>query len=169
MFDPGYKPQLISRIEQPERRMFGWQLKLRRKGAGDDTYYSDHDYDDNPMQSLKALEGYRDSVIHKFPLMKRWEVASIIRSHNTSGVPGVTCKPTKVHKPNGKTYHYFRCQVSLRSDVLPRAKHKSFYAPLEDEDAHEDIKTLAIAQRLEWEDELQRIEHANERNRKPKA
>lgn len=66
-----------------------WAVSIRRQGRTFQRTFSVARYG-SPEQAKAAALAYRDEVLRMFPPMSRREFGTIVRSNNTSGVPGVS-------------------------------------------------------------------------------
>jgi hypothetical protein len=113
---------------------YGWYVFLRRRGRPYSAEFRDRHYGGR-QGSLGAAKAYRDRLVcEKEPLSKR-EFAMIVRSTNTSGIPGVR----RIRKASGHIYW-------IAETKLPAGKslHRTFSAGLLGE---EEARRSAIEER----------------------
>lgn len=78
----------ISRIDDDIHRMHAWRVSLRRKGKMIVKNFPDKKFG-GKRKALNEAKAYRDEVLIKYPPISRKQFCSILRRHNTSGIPGV--------------------------------------------------------------------------------
>lgn len=99
------KYKCISRIDNEAKSTFGWEVRVRRKNAQLNRFFSDSKFENDPHKSLLAAMEARDKMTEKLPKMTRAERAEVNRSNNSSGISGVSrTKNTKKYKD--KSYEY---------------------------------------------------------------
>ncbi|ABM31106.1 AP2 domain-containing protein [Paracidovorax avenae] len=91
-------------------RLLRWSVSITRGGEHFDKEFRVATYDD-PEKAKAAAIAYRDELLKRVPATSRRDFATIVRSNNTSGVPGVVRREENgfarwcamVSLPNGKT------------------------------------------------------------------
>ncbi len=100
---------LSSRLDT-DGQLRSWAVSIRRQGRTFQRTFSVARYK-SPEESKAAALAYRDEVLQMFPPMSRREFGTIVRSNNTSGVPGVSRRirdgeaywSAIVHQAGGRT------------------------------------------------------------------
>jgi hypothetical protein len=91
-------------------RLLRWSVSITRRGEHFDKEFRVATYGD-PEKAKAAAIAYRDELLSQVPATSRRDFATIVRTNNTSGVPGVVRREDKgfarwcalVSLPNGKT------------------------------------------------------------------
>ncbi|MGY8589337.1 AP2 domain-containing protein [Paracidovorax citrulli] len=78
---------LIPRYESG--KLLRWSVSITRRGKHFDKEFRVATYGD-PEKAKAAAIAYRDELLKKVPAMSRREFGTIVRSNNTSGIPGVS-------------------------------------------------------------------------------
>ena len=108
---PDYPPNYaIARIDLPDQRTHGWQVRLQRRGIKYAKFFSDSSYN-NPHQALAHAQAYRDQLIAELEEQAKNQARICTRStRNSSGVVGVS--KISVTAANGATYHFWQATWS---------------------------------------------------------
>jgi hypothetical protein len=129
----------ISRIEQPEKKHFGYYVRLTWRGTQYAKFFSDKKYG-GKRKALKAAEQYFDELDAQMPLDSQ---AGRMSVRNTSGIVGVSrTKSTS----RGHRYEYW--QAWWGSGEYRKSVKFSIHKYGEEE-----AKELAIQARRKWEQE----------------
>lgn len=99
------KYKCISRIDNEEKKTFGWEVRIRRKNKQLNRFFSDSKYQNDPHKSLIAAMEARDQMVQELPKMTRIERAKVNRVNNSSGIPGVS-RTKNVKQYKNKNYEY---------------------------------------------------------------
>ncbi|MBD2462368.1 AP2 domain-containing protein [Oscillatoria sp. FACHB-1407] len=129
----------ISRIEQPEKKHFGYYVRLMWRGKQYAKFFSDKKYG-GKQKALKAAEKYFDELDEQMPLDSQVGRMSV---RNTSGIVGVSRTKSA---SRGHRYEYWQARWGS-GDNRKSAKfsiHKY---------GEEKAKQLAIEARQQWEKE----------------
>ena len=95
----------ISRIEQEEKKNFGWNVRVTFNGKTTHKYFPDKSCG-GKNKALKLAREFRDGVVKKLPKAKQEAVSRAQRKVKKSGVTGVThVVSTAV---GGKSYEYWQ-------------------------------------------------------------
>ncbi|NJN88458.1 MAG: AP2 domain-containing protein [Leptolyngbyaceae cyanobacterium SL_7_1] len=133
----------ISRIEQPEKKHFGYYVRLTWRGTQYAKFFSDKKHG-GARGALKAAEQYFDQLDEQMPLDSQ---AGRMSVRNSSGIVGVSrTKSTS----RGHRYEYWQARWGS-GDERKSAKfsiHKY---------GEEEAKQLAINARKQWEKESMQI------------
>ena len=130
----------------------GWEIKFRRKGKAYHEHFSDSKFG-GWKAALKAAIKRRDKVIAEYPVYTRRENASRLTVRNTSGIPGVYRRIKPVRR--GKKQWDYEVWTATGSPKPYERKVKDFYVSVYGEVL---AKKLAVEQRHQWEDEMDRYE-----------
>lgn len=95
----------ISRIEQEEKKNFGWNVRVTNKGKTTHKYFPDKSCG-GKNKALKLAREFRDGVLKKMPKAKQEAASKAQRNVKKSGVTGVTHVVSKVG--DGKSYEYWQ-------------------------------------------------------------
>ncbi|MGK0187264.1 MAG: hypothetical protein ACI9R3_003050 [Verrucomicrobiales bacterium] len=95
----------ISRIEQEEKKNFGWNVRVTNKGKTTHKYFPDKSCG-GKNKALKLAREFRDGVLKKMPKAKQESASRAQRKVKRSGVIGVTHVVSKVG--GGKSYEYWQ-------------------------------------------------------------
>jgi hypothetical protein len=68
--------------------LLGWRVNVARRGVHVDRLFSPHRYGTSD-KALQAAMAFRDDVLAQLKLLSMAEYCTIVKSHNTSGIPGV--------------------------------------------------------------------------------
>jgi hypothetical protein len=68
--------------------LLGWRVTVARRGVRVDRQFTVHRYGTSE-NALQAAMTFRDEVLERVKLLSLTEYCSIVKSHNTSGIPGV--------------------------------------------------------------------------------
>ena len=100
----------IARIDLPDQRTHGWQVRLQRRGIKYAKFFSDSSYGD-PYTARANARAYRDKLISKLEEQSNSQARICTRSaRNSSGVIGVS--KISVTAANGTTYHFWQATWS---------------------------------------------------------
>ena len=108
-------PKNIARIESPSIDLFGWQVRVQRRGTKHTRFFSDREYG-SPDAALSEAESFRDELIQQLPASES-DPAKAALAKNKSGVKGLWV----AGKGNGRLY----VQVGLR-DAAGKLHSRSF-------------------------------------------
>ena len=109
----------ISRIEQEEKKNFGWNVRVTFKGKTTHKYFPDKSCG-GKNKALKLAREYRDGVVMKLPKAKQESVSRAQRKVRQSGVTGVThVVSTAV---GGKSYEYWQAAWDASDGARRTAK-----------------------------------------------
>lgn len=108
----------VRRIDNPNRSTHGWKVQLVRHRKAYARYFSDAQYGGSDQARQAAIE-WRDQFDIEVPRLSRAGKADILRSNNTSGVPGVF--PWQYKDKKGRIHRYW---VAVWKPE-PGQKHKS--------------------------------------------
>lgn len=106
-----YPPQYaIARIDLPDQRTHGWQVRLQRRGIKYAKFFSDSSYD-SAQSSLRYAQKWRDQLVSELEEQAKDQARICTRSaRNSSGVVGVS--KITVTASNGATYHFWQATWS---------------------------------------------------------
>ena len=79
----------ISRIDLPEIRSHGWQVRLSRRGRKFSRFFSDRKYGGREV-ALGIAREFRDELVARLPDRERSGAAGKLTRRNISGVVGVS-------------------------------------------------------------------------------
>lgn len=94
----------LRRIDNPNRSTHGWKVQLVRHRKDYARYFSDAQYGGSDQARQAAIE-WRDRFDIEVPRLSRADKADILRSNNTSGVPGVF--PWQYKDKKGHIHRYW--------------------------------------------------------------
>jgi hypothetical protein len=96
------KPGLrhISRVEQEQKRQYGWFVRLMRDGIKYQKFFYDSAHGGKSSALLRAI-AYRDELLQRYPKPAHGNMFNRTNARNTSGYPGVH-KTTQIKR--GITY-----------------------------------------------------------------
>lgn len=129
----------ISRIEQPEKKHFGYYVRLNWRGTQYAKFFADKKYG-GKRKALKAAEAYFDELDEKMPLDSQVGRMTV---RNSSGIVGVSRTKSA---SRGHSYEYWQARWGSGSE---RKSAKFSIRKYGEEKA----KELAIAARQAWEKE----------------
>lgn len=95
----------ISRIEQEEKKNFGWNVRITNKGKTTHKYFPDKSCG-GKNKALKLAREFRDAVLRKMPKAKQEAASRPMRKVKKSGVVGVTHVVSKAGM--SKVYEYWQ-------------------------------------------------------------
>ncbi len=102
----------IARIDLPDQRTHGWQVRLQRRGIKYAKFFSDSSFEGRPEKSLCAARDWRDELLSQLENMDQTRICQ--RSNrNSSGVVGVS--RVSVVSSNGSTYHFWQATWSPKT------------------------------------------------------
>jgi hypothetical protein len=100
----------IARIDLPDQRTHGWQVRLQRRGVKYAKFFSDSAYG-NPCTALENACRFRDQLVNKLEeLAKNQARICNLSARNSSGVVGVS--KISINSANGATYHFWQATWS---------------------------------------------------------
>jgi hypothetical protein len=100
----------IARIDLPDQRTHGWQVRLQRRGIKYGKFFSDSSYEDPRIALANALD-FRDQLIRELEAQAKNQARICTRStRNSSGVVGVS--KISITAANGATYHFWQATWS---------------------------------------------------------
>ena len=100
----------IARIDLPDQRTHGWQVRLQRRGIKYGKFFSDSSYGD-PRIALANARVFRDQLISELETQAKNQARICTRStRNSSGVVGVS--KISISAANGATYHFWQATWS---------------------------------------------------------
>lgn len=129
----------ISRIEQPEKKHFGYYVRLNWRGTQYAKFFSDKKYG-GKQKALKAAEAYFDELDEKMPLDSQVGRMTV---RNSSGIVGVSRTKSA---SRGHSYEYWQARWGSGAE----RKSAKFSIQKYGEDK---AKQLAISARKAWERE----------------
>lgn len=133
----------ISRIEQPEKKHFGYYVRLTWRGTQYAKFFSDKKYG-GARGALQAAEQYFDQLDEQMPLDSQ---AGRMSVRNSSGIVGVSrTKSTS----RGHRYEYWQARWGSGDDRKSAKFSIHKYG-------EEQAKQLAINARKQWEKESMQI------------
>ena len=146
----------ISRISvSVPKKTHGWQVRVIRRGIQINEFFSDVKFGGRAGALSEAMH-FRDATVRTLHPYSRSELARRRTARNTSGIPGVR-RRMKPLKRGGKVFEYVVWTAS--GSPLPNQRRtRDFYVGKLGED---EAREKAIAQRLRWEQQMER----NERKR----
>ena len=149
----------ITRMNEPEKRTVGWNVRVIRRGIRITEYFSDKKYGGKTGALSEAMH-FRDRTVRELKPLKRSELARRKTARNTSGIPGVRrrIKPTR---RGDKVFDYVVWTAS-GTPAPGERKTRDFYVSQLGED---DAREAAIAQRLRWERAMERNNHQAKKKR----
>ncbi len=105
----------IARIDLPDQRTHGWQVRLQRRGIKYAKFFSDSSYGNptcgDPRIALVNARAFRDQLVSELGLQAKNQARICTRStRNSSGVVGVS--KISVTAANGATYHFWQATWS---------------------------------------------------------
>lgn len=102
----------IARIDLPDQRTYGWQVRLQRRGIKYAKFFSDTNCGGNPENSFLHARKWRDQLLSQLENLDQTRICQ--RSNrNSSGVVGVS--KVSVVSSNGVTYHFWQATWSPES------------------------------------------------------
>lgn len=100
----------IARIDLPDQRTHGWQVRLQRRSIKYAKFFSDSSYGSS-QTSLSQAQNWRDQLISELDAEAKNLARICTRSaRNSSGVVGVS--KIIVNAANGTTYHFWQATWS---------------------------------------------------------
>lgn len=106
-YPPNYA---IARIDLPDQRTHGWQVRLQRRGIKYAKFFSDSSYG-SPNASLIIARRWRNKLVSELESQAQNQARICTRStRNSSGVVGVS--KISVTAANGATYHFWQATWS---------------------------------------------------------
>lgn len=106
-YPPNYA---IARIDLPDQRTHGWQVRLQRRSIKYAKFFSDSSYGSS-QTSLSQAQNWRDQLISELDAEAKNLARICTRSaRNSSGVVGVS--KIIVNAANGTTYHFWQATWS---------------------------------------------------------
>ena len=135
------------------KKSLGWEVRVIRRGITLSEYFADGKFGGNAGALSEAMH-WRDNAVKELRPYSRSELARRVTARNTSGIPGVRRRVKPVTKKDGKVFPY----VVWTATGSPRPnerKTRDFYVGKLSED---DAREAAIAQRLRWEQQMERAE-----------
>jgi len=100
----------IARIDLPDQRTHGWQVRLQRRGIKYAKFFSDSSYADPRIALANAL-AFRDQLVSELETQAKNQARICTRStRNSSGVVGVS--KISITAANGATYHFWQATWS---------------------------------------------------------
>ena len=100
----------IARIDLPDQRTHGWQVRLQRRGVKYAKFFSDSSYG-SIQGSLVVARLWRDQLVSELEDQAQNQARICTRStRNSSGVVGVS--KITVTAANGNTYHFWQATWS---------------------------------------------------------
>ncbi len=100
----------IARIDLPDQRTHGWQVRLQRRGIKYAKFFSDSSYADPGIALANAL-AFRDQLVSELETQAKNQARICTRStRNSSGVVGVS--KISITAANGATYHFWQATWS---------------------------------------------------------
>ena len=149
---PRESTRCITRVVEPAKRTLGWNVRIIRRGIRITEFFSDKKYGGNAGALSEAMH-FRDEKSRELQPLSRVELARRKTARNTSGIPGVRRRAKPV-KRGEKVFEYVVWTAS-GSPAPGVRKTRDFYVSKLGED---DAREAAIAQRLRWEQEMERNE-----------
>ena len=152
------------------KKTHGWQVRVTRRGIHINEFFSDAKFGGRAGSLSEAMH-FRDATVKTLRPYSRAELAcrnavrytsGIPGARNTSGIPGVR-RRVKPAKRGDKVHEYIVWSAS-GSPSPNRRKTRDFYVGKLGED---EAREMAIAQRLRWEQQMERREHRL--SQKPRA
>ena len=137
------------------KQTHGWQVRVIRRGIQINEFFSDAKFS-GCSEALVEATRFRDKTFNALRPYSRAELARRITIRNSSGIPGVRRRMKPV-KRGGKVTEYLVWSAS-GSPAPNQRKTRDFYVSKLGED---EAREMAIAQRLEWEREMERNEHGS--------
>ena len=106
----------ISRIDQPEKKNHGWNVRVTHKGKMHQKYFPDKTWK-GKANALREARRFRDALLKKLPKAKQESASRKRRKVKQSGVVGVT---HVVSKANGKnSYEYWQGSLARWAGTPP--------------------------------------------------
>ena len=140
------------------RKTRGWQVRVIRRGIQINEFFSDAKFGGRAGALSEAMH-FRDVTVRDLRPYSRSELARRRTARNTSGIPGVR-RRIKPVKRGGKVFDYVVWSASGSPSPNERRTRDFYVKKLGEDDARE----KAIAQRLRWEQQMER----NEAKRPPR-
>lgn len=109
----------ISRIEQEEKKNFGWNVRVTYKGKTTHKYFPDKSCG-GKNKALKLAREFRDGVLKKMPKGKQEAASRALRKVKKSGVVGVTHVVSNAG--GGKSYEYWQAAWEDKAESRRTAK-----------------------------------------------
>jgi len=142
----------ITRVVEPAKRTQGWNVRIIRRGIRVTEFFSDKKHGGKTGALSEAMH-FRDEKERELKPILRSELARRKTVRNTSGIPGVR-RRIKPQKKGEKVFEYV-VWTATGSPEPGRRKTRDFYVGKMSED---DAREAAIAQRLRWEQQMERNE-----------
>ena len=106
-YPPNYA---IARLDLPDQRTHGWQVRLQRRGIKYAKFFSDSAYSDS-RTALANARKFRDQLVKELEEQAKNQARICTRSaRNSSGVVGVS--KICINAANGATYHFWQATWS---------------------------------------------------------
>ncbi len=100
----------IARIDLPDQRTHGWQVRIQRRGIKYAKFFSDSAFGD-PLTALKNAQIFRNMLISQLEGQSSTQARICTRStRNSSGVVGVS--KISIIAANGTAYHFWQATWS---------------------------------------------------------
>ncbi|MEZ5328399.1 MAG: AP2 domain-containing protein [Verrucomicrobiales bacterium] len=110
----------ISRIEQEEKKNFGWNVRVTYNGETTHKYFPDKSCG-GKNKALKLAREFRDGVVKKLPKVKQEAASRALRKVKKSGVTGVTHVVSTAG--GGKSYEYWQAAWEDKEGARRTAKY----------------------------------------------
>ena len=144
---------IIRIVTHGAKKSRGWEVRVIRRGIALTEYFADRKFGGKAGALSEAMH-WRDATAKKLRPIPRSELARRVTARNTSGIPGVRRRIKTVKKRDGKTFDY-EVWTATGSPRPNERKTRDFYISKLGED---DAREAAIAQRLRWEQQMERAE-----------
>lgn len=131
----------------------GWEVRVIRRGIALMEYFADGKFGGKAGALSEAMH-WRDDAVKRLRPFSRSELARRVTARNTSGIPGVRRRVKSQKKGEGKIFNY-EVWTAAGSPRPGKRKTRDFYISKLGED---DAREAAIAQRLRWEQSMEKAE-----------
>lgn len=141
-------------INHPKRTR-GWQVRVIRRGIGLSEFFADAKHGGRAGALSKAMH-FRDEKVKELPILPRSRLLRKPSRRNTSGIVGVRRAVQKIRR--GERVHTYVVWTASGTPSPGKRKTRHFYVTekLNEDEARE----AAIAQRMKWEQAIERKEAA---------
>lgn len=142
-------------VTHGEKKSRGWEVRVVRRGIALMEYFADRKFGGKAGALSEAVH-WRDHAVKNLRPIPRSEIARRVTKRNTSGIPGVR-RAIKRVKRGGKVLEYAVWEATGSPEPNKRKTRAFPVKKLGEDNARE----AAIAQRLRWEQAMERHEEMN--------
>ncbi|MCA1593099.1 MAG: hypothetical protein LC754_10695 [Acidobacteria bacterium] len=148
----------ISRVEQEQKRQYGWYVRVMRDGITRQKFFSDYAHGGKGGALLRAI-AYRDELIERHPKPEHGNLFNRLSTRNTSGHPGVS---RTTQSKRGAVYEVWQAGWTLPDGR--RVTRKFQFSP--DGRSEREARRLAIKAREKGVEEIERMRRELKKRRR---